>query len=72
MKKITLIVVFVLCFILGILYVSLVDKGEKEEQKITGEQEKEIFEFDTLQTINDSITIRQIRQMDSLHAAGKL
>jgi hypothetical protein len=72
MKKKTFILIFVLWFILGILYVSLVDKGEKEEQKITGEQEKEIFEFDTLQTINDSITIRQIRQMDSLHAAGKL
>ena len=70
MKKTTLILVFVLCFVIGILYVSLANSEDKEEFNDPDKTER--VEFDTLREINDSISIRQIRQMDSLHAAGKL
>ena len=70
MKKTTFILIFVLWFILGILYVSLSNSEGKDEFNDPDKMEK--MGFDTLKVLNDSITIRQIRQMDSLHAAGKL
>jgi hypothetical protein len=70
MKKPTLILFFVLWFIIGILYVSLVNSDNKEEFDDPDKIEK--VEFDSAEALNDSITIRQVRQMDSLHAAGKL
>ena len=67
MKKKTLITIFVFCLVLGVLYVRAQD-GEIQNSRT---EELEIKE-DTVLDLNDSISIRQVRQMDSLHAAGKL
>jgi len=53
--------------VLGVLYVRAQD-GEIQNSRT---EELEIKE-DTVLDLNDSISIRQVRQMDSLHAAGKL
>jgi len=69
MKKITLIMIFVLWFVIGIVYVSI----SSSEEKVTDPDFNEFqIEEDTVLDLNDSISIRQVRQMDSLHAAGKL
>jgi hypothetical protein len=69
MKKITLIMIFVLWFVIGVVYVSV----SSSEEKVTDPDFNEFqIEEDTVLDLNDSISIRQIRQMDSLHAAGKL
>lgn len=54
-------------FVLGLVYVATTTSEETDEPKT---EEFEI-EQDSLD-FNDSISIRQVRQMDSLHAAGKL
>jgi hypothetical protein len=69
MKKITLIMIFVLWFVIGVVYVSI----SSSEEKVTDPDFNEFqIEEDTVLDLNDSISIRQVRQMDSLHAAGKL
>jgi hypothetical protein len=69
MKKITLIMIFVLWFVIGVVYVS----ASSKEEKVTDPDFNEFqIEEDTVLDLNDSISIRQVRQMDSLHAAGKL
>jgi hypothetical protein len=69
MKKITLIMIFVLWFVIGVVYVSV----SSSEEKVTDPDFNEFqIEEDTVLDLNDSISIRQVRQMDSLHAAGKL
>jgi preprotein translocase subunit SecG len=69
MKKITLIMIFVFWFVIGIVYVSI----SSSEEKVTDPDFNEFqIEEDTVLDLNDSISIRQVRQMDSLHAAGKL
>ena len=67
MKRTNLIILVVLMFVLGLVYVATTTSEETDEPK------KEEFgvEQDSLD-FNDSISIRQVRQMDSLHAAGKL
>ena len=67
MKRTNLIILVVLMFVLGLLYVATTTSEETDEPKT---EEFEI-EQDSLD-LNDSISIRQVRQMDSLHAAGKL
>lgn len=64
-KKISLILFFVLWFLLGLLYVSKTRAEEKEEK------EEFVTPEDALD-FNDSISIDQVRRLDSLHAAGKL
>ena len=67
MKKSAVILIFILWFLIGILYVSLSGSEEKEEFKEdTFETQERVLNF------NDSISIDQIKRMDSLHAAGKL
>ncbi len=54
-------------FVLGLVYVATRTSEETDEQKTE--------EFETGQDsldLNDSISIMQVRQMDSLHALGKL
>ena len=69
MKKITLIMIFVLWFVIGVVYVS----ASSKEEKVTDPDFNEFqIKEDTVLDLNDSISIGQIRQMDSLHAAGKL
>lgn len=67
MKRTNLIILVVLMFVLGLVYVATTTSEETDEPK------KEEFgvEQDSLD-FNDSISIRQVRQLDSLHAAGKL
>ena len=67
MKRTNLIILVVLMFVLGLVYVAITTSEETDEQK-TEEFEVEQDSLD----FNDSISIRQVRQMDSLHAAGKL
>ena len=67
MKRTNLIILVVLMFVLGLVYVATTTSEETDEPKT---EEFEI-EPDSLD-FNDSISIRQVRQMDSLHAAGKL
>jgi uncharacterized alpha/beta hydrolase family protein len=67
MKRTNLIILVVLMFVLGLVYVATTTSEETDEQK-TEEFEVEQDSLD----FNDSISIRQVRQMDSLHAAGKL
>ena len=67
MKRTNLIILVVLMFVLGLYYVAITTSEETDEPKT---EEFEI-EQDSLD-LNDSISIRQVRQMDSLHAAGKL
>ena len=67
MKRTNLIILVVLMFVLGLVYVATTTSEETDEPKT---EEFEI-EQDSLD-FNDSISIRQVRQMDSLHAAGKL
>lgn len=62
------ILVFSLWFILGVLYVSW-SKGE--EENVTDPKGTEFNLDPDPMDLNDSISIRQIKQMDSLHAAGK-
>ena len=69
MKKITLIMIFVLWFVIGVVYVS----ASSAEEKVSDPDFNEFqIEEDTILDLNDSISIGQVRQMDSLHAAGKL
>ena len=66
MKKSAVILIFILWFLIGILYVSLSGSEEKEEFKEDAfETQERVLNF------NDSISIDQIKRMDSLHAAGK-
>ena len=65
MKRTNLIILVVLMFVIGLIYVSMTSSEEKTEAQETS-LEKDTLDF------NDSISIRQIRQMDSLHAEGKL
>ena len=67
MKRTNLIILVVLMFVLGLVYVATTTSEETDEPK-TEEFEVEQDPLD----FNDSISIRQVRQMDSLHAAGKL
>ena len=67
MKRTNLIILVVLMFVLGLVYVATTTSEETDEPK-TEEFEVEQDSLD----LNDSISIRQVRQMDSLHAAGKL
>ena len=67
MKRTNLIILVVLMFVLGLAYVATTTSEETDEQKT----EEFGVEQDSLD-FNDSISIRQVRQMDSLHAAGKL
>ena len=67
MKRTNLIILVVLMFVLGLVYVAITTSEETDEPK-TEEFEVEQDSLD----FNDSISIRQVRQMDSLHAAGKL
>ena len=67
MKRTNLIILVVLMFVLGLVYVATTTSEETDEPK-TEEFEVEQDSLD----FNDSISIRQVRQMDSLHAAGKL
>ena len=67
MKRTNLIILVVLMFVLGLIYVATTTTEETDEQKT---EEFEI-EQDSLD-LNDSISIMQVKQMDSLHAEGKL
>ena len=67
MKRTNLIILVVLMFVLGLVHVATTTSEETDEPKT---EEFEI-EQDSLD-LNDSISIRQVRQLDSLHAAGKL
>ena len=67
MKRTNLIILVVLMFVLGLAYVATTNSEETDEQKT---EEFEI-EQDSLD-LNDSISIMQVKQMDSLHAEGKL
>ena len=67
MKRTNLIILVVLMFVLGLVYVAITTPEETDEQKT---EEFEI-EQDSLD-LNDSISIMQVKQMDSLHAEGKL
>ena len=67
MKRTNLIILVVLMFVLGLYYVAITTSEETDEPK-TEEVQPEQDSLD----LNDSISIRQVRQLDSLHAAGKL
>ena len=67
MKRTNLIILVVLMFVLGLVYVATTTTEETDEQKT----EEILIEQDSLD-LNDSISIMQVRQMDSLHALGKL
>lgn len=67
MKRTNLIILVVLMFVLGLVYVAITTPEETDEQKT----EEILIEQDSLD-LNDSISIMQVRQMDSLHALGKL
>lgn len=67
MKRTNLIILVVLMFVLGLVYVATTTSEETDEQKTEEIQ----IEQDSLD-LNDSISIMQVRQMDSLHALGKL
>ncbi len=54
-------------FVLGLVYVATTTSEETDEPKTEGIQPEQ----DSL-NLNDSISIQQVRQLDSLHAAGKL
>ena len=54
-------------FVLGLVYVATTTTGETDEQRT----EEFKIEKDTLD-FNDSISIEQVKRLDSLHAAGKL
>ena len=67
MKRTNLIILVVLMFVLGLIYVAITTTEETDEQRT----EEFKIEKDTLD-FNDSISIEQIKRLDSLHAAGKL
>ena len=67
MKRTNLIILVVLMFVLGLYSVAITTSEETDEPK-TEEVQPEQDSLD----LNDSISIRQVRQLDSLHAAGKL
>ena len=67
MKRTNLIILVVLLIVLGLYYVAITTSEETDEPKTEEAQPEQ----DTLD-LNDSISIRQVRQLDSLHAAGKL
>ena len=67
MKRTNLIILVVLMFVLGLVYVATTTTEETDEQKTEEIQ----IEQDSLD-LNDSISIMQVKQMDSLHAEGKL
>lgn len=67
MKRTNLIILVVLLIVLGLVYVAITTSEETDEQKTEEIQ----IEQDSLD-LNDSISIMQVRQMDSLHALGKL
>ena len=67
MKRTNLIILVILMFVLGLIYVATTTTEETDEQRT----EEILIEQDSLD-LNDSISIMQVRQMDSLHALGKL
>ena len=67
MKRTNLIILVVLLIVLGLFFPSITTSEETDEPKTEEIQPEQ----DTLD-LNDSISIRQVRQLDSLHAAGKL
>ena len=67
MKRTNLIILVVLLIVLGLFFSAITTSEETDEPKTEEIQPEQ----DTLD-LNDSISIRQVRQLDSLHAAGKL
>ena len=67
MKRTNLIILVVLLIVLGLFFSAITTSEETGEPK-TEEVQPEQDSLD----LNDSISIRQVRQLDSLHAAGKL
>ena len=67
MKRTNLIILVVLLIVLGLFFSAIPTSEETGEPK-TEEVQPEQDSLD----LNDSISIRQVRQLDSLHAAGKL
>lgn len=67
MKRTNLIILVVLLIVLG-LFSSAITTSEETDEPKTEEVQPEQDSLD----LNDSISIRQVRQLDSLHAAGKL
>ena len=67
MKRTNLIILVVLLIVLGLFFPAITTSEETDEPKTEEIQPEQ----DTLD-LNDSISIRQVRQLDSLHAAGKL
>jgi uncharacterized alpha/beta hydrolase family protein len=67
MKRTNLIILVVLLIVLGLFFSAVTTSEETDEPKTEEAQP----ERDSL-NLNDSISIQQVRQLDSLHAAGKL
>jgi hypothetical protein len=67
MKRTNLIILVVLLIVLGLFFSAITTSEETDEPKTEEIQPEQ----DTLD-LNDSISIRQVRQLDSLHSAGKL
>ena len=67
MKRTNLIILVVLLIVLGLFFSTITTSEETDEPKTEGIQPEQ----DSL-NLNDSISIQQVRQLDSLHAAGKL
>lgn len=67
MRRINLIILLVLMFFLGLTCVEIFSQKEKKKLEVkVSESDPESL------SLNDSISMRQVRRMDSLHAAGKL
>ena len=67
MKRTNLIILVVLLIVLGLFFSAITTSEETDEPKTEEAQPEQ----DSL-NLNDSISIQQVRQLDSLHAAGKL
>jgi uncharacterized alpha/beta hydrolase family protein len=67
MKRTNLIILVVLLIVLGLFFSTITTSEETDEPKTEEAQPEQ----DSL-NLNDSISIQQVRQLDSLHAAGKL
>ena len=67
MKRTNLITLVVLLIVLGLFFSAITTSEETDEPKTEEIQPEQ----DSL-NLNDSISIQQVRQLDSLHAAGKL
>ena len=67
MKRTNLIILVVLLIVLGLFFSAITTSEETDEPKTEEIQPEQ----DSL-NLNDSISIQQVRQLDSLHAAGKL